>query len=358
MKLMYLKKFAAVLDRYEAFWEHRSIGRPLLNISACSDYSWHRNPESVEQKWLDEELIVNNARGAALHSTYFAEGIPTMFSNLGPGMLAACIGGTFKLAPDTVWFDQAPVVRDWNDMPKIEFNEQSELWQHLIRIQKRALQDGNFAVSLTDLGGIMDVVASLRGTEDLLYDLYDNPEEVRAFTMHVRDLWLDAFDRQVQLCGSTGLPYTSWMGFASRLPWFPLQCDFCALISPKQFEQFVLEDIVVQTEHMPRSIYHLDGPGEIPHLDMLLDIPRLNGIQWVAGAGKAALTDPCWFDMYKKMQDKKKNIVLLGAIDGNHLDAIERLVKTLDPTGLYLSGWVGGEDDCKRFVENVTRWCE
>ena len=56
---MYLEKFAAVLDRYEAFWEHRSIGRPLLNISACSDYSWHRNPESVEQKWLDEELILN-----------------------------------------------------------------------------------------------------------------------------------------------------------------------------------------------------------------------------------------------------------------------------------------------------------
>jgi isocitrate lyase len=62
--------------------------------------------------------------------------------------------------------------------------------------------------------------------------------------------------------------------------------------------------------------------------------------------------------MYKKMQDKKKNIVLLGAIDGNHLDDVERLVKTLDPTGLYLSGWVGSEDDCKRFVENVTRWCE
>ena len=77
----------------------------------------------------------------------------------------------------------------------------------------------------------------------------------------------------------------------------------------------------------------------------------------LSGAGKAALTDPCWFDMYKKIQDKNKNIVLLGAIDGNHLDAVERLVKTLDPTGLYLSGWVGGEDDCKRFVENVTRWC-
>ena len=355
---MYNQKFAATLDRYEAFWEHRSIGRPILNISACTDYSWSRSPESVEQKWLDEELIVNNARGAALHSTYFAEGAPNLFSNLGPGMLAACIGGSFKLAPNTVWFDQDPIVRDWDNMPEIAFNENSELWQHLMRIQKRGLLDGNFPVSLTDLGGIMDIVASLRGTENLLYDLYDNPDEVKALSHHVTKLWLDAFDRQVALCGSTGLPYTSWMNIQSKLPWFPLQCDFCAMISPKQFEEFVLDDLVAQTEHMPRSIYHLDGPGEICHLDMLLDIPRLNGIQWTAGDGKPQLTDPCWFDMYKKIQDKKKNIVLLGAIRGNALPEVERLIKTLDPTGLYLSGWVGTADDCERFVETVARWCE
>ena len=93
-------------------------------------------------------------------------------------------------------------------------------------------------------------------------------------------------------------------------------------------------------------------------LDMLLDIPRLNGIQWTAGDGKPELTDPCWFDMYKKIQDKKKNIVLLGAIRGNALPEVERLIKTLDPTGLYLSGWVGTADDCERFVETVARWCE
>ena len=87
------------------------------------------------------------------------------------------------------------------------------------------------------------------------------------------------------------------------------------------------------------------------------DIPKLNGIQWVAGAGKAPLTDPCWFDLYKKIQDKKKNIVLLGAI-GNNMADIERLVKTIDPTGGYLSGWVGSEDEGKRLVENVTKWCE
>ncbi|MBR5871514.1 MAG: hypothetical protein IKZ09_10820 [Clostridia bacterium] len=358
VSFMYNQKFAEVLDRYEAFWEHRSIGRPILNISTCSDYSWYKEPADIRQQWLDEELIVNNARGSALHSTYFAEGAPSLFSNLGPGMLAACIGGSFTLASDTVWFDQDPIVKDWDNMPEIAFNENSELWQHLMRIQKRALQDGNFPVSLTDLGGIMDVVASLRGTEDLLYDLYDYPEEVRELTIRVREIWLKAYDMQVALCGSTGLPYTSWMNIPSKLPWFPIQSDFCALISPKQFEQFILEDVIIQSEHMPRSIYHLDGPGEICHLDMLLNIPRLTGIQWVAGAGKEPLTDPCWFDMYKKIQDKKKNIVLLGAITGNNMADIERLVKTIDPTGVYISGSVNSVDDGNRLVENITRWCE
>lgn len=355
--VMFPEKFAAALDAYEAFWEHRSIGRPILNLSTCSDFSWRRDPIDIRQKWLDEEYIVDQAHNLALHCSYFAEGTPNLFSNLGPGMLAACIGGNYRLAPDTVWFDQNPIIRDWDKMPDIRFDETSELWQHLMRIQQYALRDGNFPVSLTDLGGIMDIAASLRGTENLLYDLYDYPDEVRALTAHIRTLWLEAFDRQTALCGSTGLPYTGWMNIPSLKPWFPLQCDFCALISPKQFAQFVLEDLVIQTEHMPRSIYHLDGPGEIPHLDMLLDIPRLNGIQWVAGSGKAPLTDPCWFDLYRRIQDKKKNLVLLGSINSYNSADIERLVKTFDPAGLYLSGWVNSVDEGHRLVENITRWC-
>lgn len=354
---MYTETFKNALDAYESFWNHESIGRPILNLSVCEDHSWRKTPRDVRQQWLDEEFICEQAHEQTAHTRYFAEGVPNLFSNLGPGMLAACIGGNFTLAPDTVWFDQDPIIKDWDEMPKIRFDENSELWQHLLRIQKRALKDGTFPVSITDLGGIMDVVASLRGTEELLYDLYDNPDEVKSLSALVTKLWLEAYDRQVELCGSTGLPYTSWMHFPSRKPWFPIQCDFCAMISPKQFEEFVLGDLIRQTEHIPRTIYHLDGPGEIPHLDMLLDIPNLNGIQWTPGAGKAHLTDPCWFDLYRKIQDKKKNIVLLGPIEGYNMPEIERLVKTLDPTGLYLSGWAATCDDAERLVENVSRWC-
>ena len=34
------------------------------------------------------------------------------------------------------------------------------------------------AVIVNDIGGILDIVASLRGTQNLLYDLYDYPEEL------------------------------------------------------------------------------------------------------------------------------------------------------------------------------------
>ena len=69
---------------------------------------------------------------------------------------------------------------------------------------------------------------------------------------------------------------------------------------------------------------------------MLLDIPGLSGIQWTPGAGNEPLTSPKWFPLYQKIQDRNKNLVLLGAINENDLDAAEPLIKTLDPAGFYL----------------------
>ena len=47
--------------------------------------------------------------------------------------------------------------------------------------------------SITDIGGTVDVVASLRGTQELLFDLYDYPEEVKAMTREVGACWKQAY---------------------------------------------------------------------------------------------------------------------------------------------------------------------
>jgi 5-methyltetrahydrofolate--homocysteine methyltransferase len=179
---------------------------------------------------------------------------------------------------------------------------------------------------------------------------------LKEFSSKVTNLWLKVFDMHVEAIRKAGQPFNSWMNIPSAKPWYPLQCDFAYMISPVQFEEFVLPDLVRQVEHMPRSIYHLDGIGEIPHVDMILNIPGLSGIQWTSGAGKESLTSKKWFPLYKKIQEKNKNLVLLGAIKENDLDAAEPLIKTLDPTGLYISVHCSCKEKAEDIFEKIMLW--
>jgi 5-methyltetrahydrofolate--homocysteine methyltransferase len=65
-----------------------------------------------------------------------------------------------------------------------------------------------------------------------------------------------------------------------------LQSDFAYMISPRMFERFVLPDLVACCDALDQPFYHLDGVGQIPHLDMLLSLERLRGIQWIPGDGQ------------------------------------------------------------------------
>ena len=353
---MYKEEFKNALEQYEKFWKRENIGRCILNICGSYGNPPYREHNSLHEKWLDEEFIYDRYKYRTANTYYTAEGVPSLFTNLGPGCLAACIGGNYKLAENTVWFDRTPIITDWEEPHKIKLDQSSEMWQHLVRLQTRFAKDPDVNFTITDLGGILDVVASLRGTQELLYDLYDYPDEVKRFTKEVTKLWFEAFDKQLDAVAKSGLPYNSWMNIPSSVPWYPIQCDFCAMISPNQFEEFVLPHIIEQVNYMDRSIYHLDGPGELPHLDMLLDIPGLTGIQWTAGGGQPPLWDEKWFPVYEKIQRKNKNLVLLGGISENHMQGAERLIKTLDPKGLYISAWCASPQKTDQMVDNIQRW--
>lgn len=357
---MFREIYSKQLAEYEKFWERKNTKRCTLSIAYKKNIgSPYREPKSLEEKRLDSEYNYGLFQNDMMRTGYMAEGLPRCFTNFGPGCLAACIGGEFELAPNTIWFDRVQKVTDWENPPKVVFDEQSEMWQHIVKRQERFARDPDICFTITDLGGILDVVASLRGTENLLYDLYDYPNEVIAFSKEVTAAWLQAFDLQVETVRRAGLPFNNWINLPSEKPWYPLQCDFSYMISPAQFEKFVLDDLVTQANHMDRSIYHLDGVGELPHVDMLLNIPNLTGIQWVPGAGQLRRRDPKWFDLYRRIQDAKKNLVLEGdAISEYDLAGSERLIKSLDPTGLYISCHCSSEDKAKQMLELVERWSE
>jgi 5-methyltetrahydrofolate--homocysteine methyltransferase len=70
------------------------------------------------------------------------------------------------------------------------------------------------------------------------------------------------------------------------------------------FERFVLPDLDTIFSTMDHAFYHLDGKGQIPHLDMLLSLESLKGIQWISGGGQPPTEE--WPDLLRRIRDGGK----------------------------------------------------
>jgi len=70
------------------------------------------------------------------------------------------------------------------------------------------------------------------------------------------------------------------------------------------FERFVLPSLTACCDALDYAFYHLDGTGQIKHLDTLLSIPRLRGIQWVPGEGNPPAQE--WLPLLKRIRDAGK----------------------------------------------------
>jgi 5-methyltetrahydrofolate--homocysteine methyltransferase len=117
-------------------------------------------------------------------------------------------------------------------------------------------------------------------------DLYDKPGEVLRLVHEIKDAWFQFYDRIYEIVRHTGRGTTPWAPIWSPDRTYMLQSDFSFMISPKMFEQFVMPDLTESCNKLDHAFYHLDGTGELPHLDMMLSIERLRGIQWIPGAGQ------------------------------------------------------------------------
>jgi len=349
---MYKENFQKSIENIEAFWQKEDIGRPVISVTAPLNDSSFRAPKSLEEKWLDTDYIYSAFKHRCENTYFGGEAFHSHFVNFGPGSLAAFVGSDFQLAEDTVWFDRVQIIKDWNNIPDFKIDKTTTIWQKTVEQTEKFLEDKNIITTVSDIGGIMDIIASLRGTEALLYDLYDHPDEVKSVINKIDDLWKEAFDEFNGIISKKQEYSSSWMGISSKLPYFPIQCDFSAMLSPALFEEFVLPSLVKHTEHLPRTIYHLDGPGEIPHLDMLLDIDNLTAIQWVSGSGQPGLGDPRWLPMYKKIQEKNKCLVLAGI----GADEIEFLLSNVDRRGLYISTSCSSQQEADVLIENTKKW--
>ena len=164
-------------------------------------------------------------------------------------------------------------------------------------------------------------------------------------------LWHRYFDALSTIIGKQQFGTGAWMGLWAPMRWYPLQCDFSAMISPDMFAEFVLPDLAEQCDRIDRTIYHWDGPNEIPHLDHLLSLEKLDGIQWVPGDGKPGCGDPQWWPLYKRIQKKGKRLVIADKAEN-----LFQLIGNISPEGLCIQTGAETEAEADKFMTAVKKW--
>jgi len=279
---------------------------------------------------------------------YLGDGFPNIWPNFGPGVMAAFMGANLECTADTCWFN--PVRDSGISELRFEYNPDNEWYRHVRNLSKAADErwQGTVQVSMTDLGGNLDILSTFRPSEKLLLDLYDNPEAVEKRTWEAHELWWRYFNELAQDTPSNP-GYTAWAPIFSETTYYMLQCDFCYMISPEMFDEFVKPELAATCRKLDNPFYHLDGVGQLPHLDSLLSIPELKGVQWIPGAGKGSEAE--WPEVYRKIHDAGKLIQLFGGIEA--LDAVAEQIGTAK--GIVTLAW-GNVSEREKYEAALKRY--
>ena len=282
-------------------WEHFQEG-----VKPHADIAPPAPARDLSQKWFDPQWRAEYLDWYVAHSSLMADMLPVANTQLGPGSLAAILGGVFEGGEDTIWIHPDP---NFND--EIVFNPEHPNWllhKELLKACK-AKANGNYFVGMPDLMEGLDVLAALKGTDMVLLDTVMQSEVLEQQMQQINDIYFKVFDELYDI-----IREGDEMAFCYFSSWAPgkmskLQSDISTMISQDDYRRFVQPFIREQCQKIDYTLYHLDGVGAMHHLPALLEIEELNAIQWTPGVGEPQGGSPKWYDLYKKILAGGKSVM-------------------------------------------------
>lgn len=338
------------IQRTDAFWAGAVLDRPVVYMSCLKAGVVPPESLSLVRDWQDPERYAGLVQKGIESTEYFGDALPLATANLGPDIFPVLYGGELYFEPATSFITH--FLEDWDSLDSLKVDFNNRYGQALDRIYEALLEvgRGKFYVGYPDLHGGGDCLAAWRGPEQLCLDLYDEPDMVKAALQKITAEFLETYDRYTDWFIREKQAVTCWAGFVSTLKWHVPSNDFAYMIAPEQFREFFLSGIQQECDHMQANLYHLDGIGNLLHLDALLEIKSLNTIQWVPGDGQ--LRPPAWLDVYKKVQAAGKGLQIYC-----FPEEVDFLIENLRPEGVALHVELVPNADCAReILKKVSAW--
>lgn len=325
-------------------WEHFQNGvTPHADVKAPS--------QAVDnnQKWFDPQWRAEHLDWYVAHSSLKADILPVANTHLGPGSLAAILGGVFEGGDDTIWIHPNPNFSD-----ELKFDENNPNWQlhkELLRECKKKAA-GNYYVGMPDLMEGLDVLAAMKGTDKVLLDTVMQPEVLEKQLRFINDVYFRVFDELYDI-----IREGDEMAFCYFSSWAPgkmakLQSDISTMISVEDYRRFVQPYVREQCQKLEYTLYHLDGVGALHHLPAILEIEELDAIQWTPGVGEPQGGSPKWYNLYRQILDAGKSVMICWVT----LDELRPLLDAIGGNGVHLEMDFHSEEDVEKAMEIVEEY--
>ncbi len=338
--LEYKPNFAKTRQHFLDWWDHKGLVVGAWNppvVETPLEFVADPGPAPDRRSaFCDTELRAQRMHRLLAAGWYGLDILPVAVPEFGPGSLGTFLGCEPQFGESTIWYDHPwAELADPEKAPPLRLDENSAWWRkHLEVIDAMvARSHGKFMVGCPDLIENIDVLATLRGNMALLQDLMDRPEWVEQKLWEINAVWFDAYQR---IYDRTRLADGSSV-FWAYLLWSPgkvakVQCDASAMFGPEMFRRFVVPPLQQQCAWLDHSCYHLDGSGELVHLDALLEIPELDAIEWTPDMKVPPGGDLCWYDLYRRIKAAGKSVQVWNI----RPEQVVPLLDAVGPEGLNL----------------------
>ena len=306
---------------YTLWWEGK-LERPLIKAVVKSAYPPERKKPDVPVLSMKNcncleyspEEIVDALDYELCQYEFLGDAFPLInMAAFGPGALAGFCGAGLDNSTGTVWYfpvKQVPV--EELHVKYVPDNVCAKRIKDIYRAGKERW-GSQVLMSMPDLGSVQDVLATLLGNEEYMFALFDEPEEVLRVQNEIWNAFMDAYRDLESVLGTDHPGYSDWSGLYSKERSYIFQDDFAYMISPEMFEEYALDDIKKLKKEFPNAMYHLDGVGNLKHLDMLLDNTDIQAYQWVYGAGQPSARH--WMEVYDRLHERGKNMEIIGSVE-------------------------------------------
>ena len=322
-----------------SMWEHLEKEGAPHKVVPCPAPCKDANQFYFDPQWRAEYLHYQLSK-----SSFLADIPPVANTHLGPGSLAAILGAELEGSEETIW------IRHRNDFgDDFNLDPENKWWKLHLDLLKACKEKahGKYYVGCPDLVEGLDILAGMKGTENVFMDIMLRPEILEQQLQKINDYYFKVFNRIYDIINENGE-----MAFCYFSLWGPgkvskLQVDLSGMISEDDFRRFAQPFLSEQCQRIDYTLYHLDGVDALRHVDAILEIDELNAIQWTPGVGEPQGGDPRWYGLYKKILGKGKSAMPCWI----ELNELKPLLDSVGANGLNILMHFKTEKDIEQAIK-------